>query len=66
MNVENERSSGEATTSSELLCVQDVLLVPSEWVCFGLDDCSSLIMASCYSSNPVLCAGCTKAANAHT
>lgn len=64
---ESMSGAGEAGANlSDLLCVQDVLIAPSDWDCFGLDDCSSLIMASCYRSDPVLCVGCTKAANAHT
>lgn len=42
----------------------DVLIAPSDWDCFGIDDCSSAIMGSCWKDNPVLCLGCSVAARA--
>jgi len=56
----------EANEADGVVMCDDVLMAPSEWQCFGLDDCSSKTLSSCYKDNPVLCGGCSKAAINYT
>jgi len=56
----------EANEVDGVVMCDDVLITPSDWPCFGFDDCSSQCLASCFSDNPVLCLGCSKAANNYT
>lgn len=48
--------------ASETIITKDVMFEPSQWSCFGEDDCSTMTLVSCWKDNPVLCQACSIAA----
>ena len=50
--------------ASETIITKDVLFEPSQWTCFGEDDCSTMMLATCWNDNPILCNACSVSARA--